>query len=239
MGIKFRCPACEKKLHVKSFLAGKRGVCPKCGAKVRIPLASVGTSPAGSLEDAVPLEEAQSAAVDDAAVLEGVASAVASERVRAVSAAASDSHAASSGVRPSSVHDPIAEAPDAVWYVRPPTGGQFGPADATIMRRWLAEGRVGADALVWREGWPEWKSAGPVFPSFAGADFPDAATATVPPASEVHEAFAIAHPRPAAERVHARARTKPMGRHASIIGALVVLCVMLVVALIIVLRGQS
>ena len=144
-----------------------------------------------------------------------------------------------SGVRPSAAHDPIAEAPDAVWYVRPPTGGQFGPADATIMRRWLAEGRVGADALVWREGWPEWKSAGPVFPSFAGAEFPGTVTATVPPASDVHEALAIAHPRPAAARVHARARTKPLGRHASIIGALVVLCVMLVVALIIVLRGQS
>ena len=49
------------------------------------------------------------------------------------------------------MYDPIAEAPDAVWYVRPPTGGQFGPADGTIMRRWLNEGRVSAEALVWRE----------------------------------------------------------------------------------------
>ena len=78
--------------------------------------------------------------------------------------------AAGSGVRSSSVTDPIAEAPDAVWYVRPPTGGQFGPADGTIMRRWLDEGRVSADALVWREGWPDWKSAGPVFPSLEASD---------------------------------------------------------------------
>ena len=48
MGIKFRCHACDKKLHVKSFLAGKRGVCPKCGAKVRIPLASEESSPAAA-----------------------------------------------------------------------------------------------------------------------------------------------------------------------------------------------
>jgi len=37
MGIKFRCPDCQKKIHVKSYLAGKKGVCPTCGAKVSIP----------------------------------------------------------------------------------------------------------------------------------------------------------------------------------------------------------
>ncbi len=36
MGIKFRCPNGHK-LHVKSFLAGKKGVCPKCGVAVEIP----------------------------------------------------------------------------------------------------------------------------------------------------------------------------------------------------------
>jgi hypothetical protein len=36
MGIRFSCPNGHK-LHVKSFLAGKRGVCPQCGAKFIIP----------------------------------------------------------------------------------------------------------------------------------------------------------------------------------------------------------
>src|SRR5688500_2225794 len=36
MGIKFRCPNGHK-LNVKSFLAGKRGVCPDCQATFRIP----------------------------------------------------------------------------------------------------------------------------------------------------------------------------------------------------------
>jgi hypothetical protein len=36
MGIRFLCPNGHK-LHVKSFLAGKRGVCPKCGVSVIIP----------------------------------------------------------------------------------------------------------------------------------------------------------------------------------------------------------
>jgi hypothetical protein len=60
--------------------------------------------------------------------------------------------------------DPIAESPEMIWYVRPPTGGQFGPAAGDLMRTWLAEGRVSADSLVWREGWRDWLPAGDVFP---------------------------------------------------------------------------
>jgi hypothetical protein len=36
MGIRFTCPNGHK-LHVKTYLAGKRGVCPQCGAKILIP----------------------------------------------------------------------------------------------------------------------------------------------------------------------------------------------------------
>ena len=60
--------------------------------------------------------------------------------------------------------DPIAEAPEMIWYVRPPSGGQFGPAAGDLMRTWLSEGRVSADSLVWREGWRDWQEAGKVFP---------------------------------------------------------------------------
>ena len=60
--------------------------------------------------------------------------------------------------------DPITEAGNVVWYVRPPSGGQFGPAGGDIMRTWLAEGRVSADSLVWREGWRDWREAAGVFP---------------------------------------------------------------------------
>ena len=51
-----------------------------------------------------------------------------------------------------------------IWYVRPPSGGQFGPASGDLMRTWLSEGRVSADSLVWREGWRDWQEAGKVFP---------------------------------------------------------------------------
>jgi hypothetical protein len=57
--------------------------------------------------------------------------------------------------------DPLAE--EATWYVRPATGGQFGPATSAIMRIWLAEGRIAADTLVWRDGWRDWQEAQAVF----------------------------------------------------------------------------
>jgi len=36
MGIKFLCPNGHK-LNVKSFLKGKKAICPKCGARVLVP----------------------------------------------------------------------------------------------------------------------------------------------------------------------------------------------------------
>jgi hypothetical protein len=39
MGIRFNCPNGHR-LNVKPFLAGKRAVCPKCGAKFRVPVVS-------------------------------------------------------------------------------------------------------------------------------------------------------------------------------------------------------
>lgn len=37
MGIRFLCPHCNKRLNVKTFLAGQRGFCPKCGGRIQIP----------------------------------------------------------------------------------------------------------------------------------------------------------------------------------------------------------
>lgn len=59
------------------------------------------------------------------------------------------------------------EAPNAVWYVRPSAGGQYGPATPDVIRVWLAEGRIAGDTLVWREGWRDWREAGEVFPQMA------------------------------------------------------------------------
>jgi len=66
--------------------------------------------------------------------------------------------------------DPLAESPDAVWYVRPASGGQFGPATGDVMRTWIGEGRIGPDSLVWREGWRDWRQAGEVFGQLGSAN---------------------------------------------------------------------
>jgi hypothetical protein len=74
------------------------------------------------------------------------------------------------------VPDPLADGPEVVWYLRPPSGGQYGPATQEVMRTWLREGRVTPDSLVWREGWRDWEDAADVFPesAFPESRIPDA-----------------------------------------------------------------
>jgi hypothetical protein len=78
---------------------------------------------------------------------------------------------------PPSSADPIAEAPMAIWYVMPPAGGRFGPARGDVMRKWLGEGRVTSDSLVWREGWADWLPAAKVFADLGSKSTPSAAPA--------------------------------------------------------------
>ena len=47
MGIRINCPGCGHKMNLKSFLAGKRGVCPKCHTKFDIPAESDGDAGGG------------------------------------------------------------------------------------------------------------------------------------------------------------------------------------------------
>lgn len=71
-------------------------------------------------------------------------------------------------------------ASDGKWYVRPPSGGQYGPAASGTMWQWLVENRVGRDALVWTEGWPEWIIAETAFDDYFTAA--PALPADIPPA---------------------------------------------------------
>jgi hypothetical protein len=210
MGIKFHCPNGHK-LNVKAFLAGKKGVCPKCGTRLRIPDSSepglgdddvddsdTGKTPAGSTyRGPMPAPAATAAAIAPKvaeAQLPKPAPAPINARPTAApqavpTVAMPSPTAAMPGVMPGPVAatvpaavrsptpgDPIAEAPAAVWYVRPPSGGQFGPARGDVMRKWIAEGRVSSDSLVWRDGWTDWQTAGKLFPNLQSASAPAAAT---------------------------------------------------------------
>ena len=81
---------------------------------------------------------------------------------------------------PAATGDPIADNPGAVWYVRPKTGGQFGPAPGNMMRQWIAESRVAGDSLVWREGWAQWTTASEVFVELGASSAPSSVTAPMP-----------------------------------------------------------
>ena len=116
--------------------------------------------------------------------------------------------------------DPIAEAPAAVWYVRPPTGGQYGPARGDVMRKWVGEGRVSNDSLVWREGWTDWRTAGQVFPSLAG---PTGSPAAAGPAAVVVAATSSA--RSTSRTVRKRSNS---GVAVALLVFLAILCVVLV-----------
>lgn len=192
MGIRFYCPKGHK-LHVKNFQAGKKGVCPHCGSRFVIPMESERESsksrkgpsangsksgvgkPDGSDDDHEPVEIQ---ITDDSP-----------EHARGASNS-------SIQTRPSA-KDAIDEQPNAVWYVRPTSGGQYGPARGDVMRKWISEGRVGADSLVWREGWGDWKTAESVLPSIVKATSARS-PATPPPSPAVAP---VSNPMPASSPV--------------------------------------
>jgi hypothetical protein len=226
MGIRFHCPQGHK-LNVKSFLAGKKGVCPKCGTKLRIPEASEpGVGDDGDDSDAGKLAAGGNGSATATAVITKVSAATAAgPMVAAAPASQPDAFVATGSTDES---DPIAQAPAAVWYVRPPTGGQYGPARGDIFRRWIGEGRVSSDSLVWREGWSDWRTAGQLFPSLNSA----AGVISTP-------VVAAAAPVRSASNA-TRYRTKKSGGSGVAVAALVVLgilCVVLVGVLVYVLTN--
>jgi hypothetical protein len=236
MGIKFHCPQGHK-LNVKAFLAGKRGVCPKCGSKLRIPSASEPGLDGEGSDEPEETDAAHSAAsrgngsgvVAEAIATRHVASQVAAPAVAAAPLPYAADTAPASQESGSAIDDPIAQQPTAIWYVRPPTGGQYGPARGDVMRRWLAEGRVSGDSLVWREGWTDWQTASKLFPQLLA---PDAAAEVASRPAPARQASLA--PRSSA-RTAARYQSKQQSTSALAIGiviGLAALCAVLIGVLV-------
>ncbi|MCE9552672.1 MAG: GYF domain-containing protein, partial [Planctomycetes bacterium] len=299
MGIRFYCPQGHK-LNVKSFLAGKKGFCPQCNAKVDIPLRSTRPSSKEDKQNAVqsvmvvpvagpaghegpgathdaPLARPVSAPSQGAPMAlpvspqatasagppfttpvaitampgqaatplvpmtvptSGLTHSMATPQpiapagttgAPAVPAVVSSPTPQQQGVNPASATaatpDPIAEAPHAVWYVRPSLGGQYGPASGDMLRQWIQQGRVAADSLVWRDGWPNWQPAGSVLPQ----------TGSLTPSAGMADATDVGLPMPLDPLpVSARGgqgRTIPRRRSNLVVTIIVVLLVVIALAL--------
>lgn len=162
MGIRFACHVCDHPLNIKRELAGRVGVCPQCHGRFRIPRTDAPRS--------LPLD------ASDVDVQPALPKSAAGQR----SAAPRPDRGASAAAKPQSAapQQPLAAAQvpgprslldeaDVQWYVRPPAGGQYGPATGDVLRGWIAENRVTPSTLVWRQGWDQWRSAREVLPELA------------------------------------------------------------------------
>ena len=112
------------------------------------------------------------------------------------------------------------------------------------MQRWLAEGRISPDTLLWREGWPDWRLASALFPMPAETSAAENPTFELPPesggeptaritVSEETDSFT-------ARRLAAR-RNRPAISGAKPIAAVVTLVsvvVVLMIVLVLVLQGR-
>lgn len=166
MGIRFHCPNGHK-LNVKSFLAGKRGYCPKCNVKLRIPTESEpDLDPGSDSDDAVVTDLVEDATMPSSSrAIVDMAPETASRAANNGSAVQQTARREASPIATVPGGSEIDSDPEAHWYLCPPSGGQYGPVGIQTMRQWIAEGRVTGDSLVWRNGWPDWLNAGNVFDS--------------------------------------------------------------------------
>jgi hypothetical protein len=58
----------------------------------------------------------------------------------------------------------LIQSGEAKWFVRPPSGGQFGPASLQLLMTWITESRVTAESYLWREGLADWQLASVLVP---------------------------------------------------------------------------
>jgi len=163
MGIRFACHQCGRRLNIKNDLAGKRGVCPGCEGRFRIPLRDADFSLGIDDEDSAPKPAVGRLTGGHVGV--GVPVTGANGHGRNETSAP---QAAATSVRAApSTYPLLTDDPEAAWYVRPSSGGQYGPAGGDKLAQWIEEGRVATSSLVWRDGWPQWRSAAEAFPDLA------------------------------------------------------------------------
>jgi hypothetical protein len=109
------------------------------------------------------------------------------------------------------------------YTVRLEDGKEYGPADLEALQAWRAEGRIGPDTLVWREGATDWRplseviASGEIEAAVAQVDTvtvaprPSPAAGVGPPPSAPQSASSDAVPAAEASRPATAARPRPAG----------------------------
>jgi hypothetical protein len=227
MGIRVTCPSGHQ-LNVKSFLAGKKGICPHCQQRFDIPKVE---APAAARKQvarmpAPEIDESTIIAPNDSAADQPAPNAAASDQGPPQSTQQTTPDATKSAVQ---------------WYVRPPAGGQYGPADEAMMSEWVADGRVPAEALVWRTGWSDWARADAVAAELPGhSPAPDASTSvSIATIDSAHPTAAAGSPAAVAANRLQRKRKSAAKAQAWAAALLLLTAVVLAVLLVIVLNRDD
>ncbi len=190
MGIVAFCPQGHR-VKVKDQLAGRKGICPTCGTRFRIPPAaavppaapaplpaatiiSLDADIAARLPRALPLQEPSvaaglppAAAPATGSVVAPVMAPVMADTAAAATADAADDsdifaeEAEEHGPR---MHPLIAERPDLAWCLAVPGGTASEPLTSDALQAWLDARRATGAELVWRADWPDWRPIARVFP---------------------------------------------------------------------------
>jgi hypothetical protein len=84
------------------------------------------------------------------------------------------------------------------YTVRLPDGKEYGPADLEALQAWKAEGRIGPDTMVWREGAADWRPLSQVLETGElHADLAMVETVTVAPRPSPAAGLSVPAPAPA------------------------------------------
>lgn len=178
MGIVSFCPRGHR-MKVKDHLAGKKGICPTCGERFRIPLA---TPTAGRASAAAGLPEARLVSLEPgaAATLPEVlmlaeSGSPAPTRVLPPTRAPAPNGPERVDVDPAMTVAPatddsgdvpaaIAEAAEASWCIAVPGGTASAAMSGPALLAWLLSGQATGGELVWRSDWSDWQPLARVFP---------------------------------------------------------------------------
>jgi hypothetical protein len=175
LGIVAFCPGGHR-VKVKDELAGRKGVCPECHARFRIPRESCpiptarvlgfDAAWAASLRRAVilPVDHAFMRSRSGDVERRPVTSRADAFQDAAPRLASPPAPRLEPEPQPAALHPLLAAEPAAAWCIAIRGGEPSAPLTAAEMQAWLGSGQASGDEVVWRSDWSDWVAIRQVFP---------------------------------------------------------------------------